>query len=178
MKTLLFLLTTIIIALSSCSTMQKTISYEQVQNHIKTVEENLNNLDDYKLTGLGTTTEKEATGVVSNYWGFGISTNRILTNETDFIELNFINEESNKVSIVLATKSSTDQDGKPYVKEINVTRCSCDNLEHFDTVCGKFGFVQTINNIQPDQTSRIYDSGKSVLAIILMSTLILLLPVI
>lgn len=175
-----FLTSQLIIAISSCTTTQMTISPRAFGSTIEKIKSEISSVGKgYQLTGSGSDTKNEikVTGQsYSKYSGYGT----LMDNETSiYSNYTFTDSIGNTVEFQIKHKNANDYSRNEYIYNVEVIKCSCGDKKLFSVVCGDNGIVKQVTQIAPDQQSNIYDPGATYLTIFGVSlgvSLIALLP--
>lgn len=155
---------------SSCTINQLTLSPQSYKSAVNRIDSTITLLSsDYQLSGSGSERKNEivVTGQsYSQYSGYGT----LMDNEYYTYD-NYIYTDSlgKAIEFQLKYKSALDYFGNPYVSNIEVIKCTCNDKKIYSSICGESGVVKKVEQISPDQVSVFYDKEASVLVGVLGS---------
>ncbi len=102
--------------------------------------------------------------------------NTTLQNDVwNYSSYRYQNNEGDHAEIQLKYKSGWDKDGLPFMCDVNVIGCMCNNRNDYAEVCGTGGIADKARNMPLDQNSRFPDNKKTIYAFIGAESLLILL---
>lgn len=169
-----------IIAFSSCTTTQMTISPRAYNTAVEKISSDISTIGKgYQLTGSGSDAKNEVivTGQsYSKYSGFGT----LMDNDKSFYNnYTYTDSIGNTVDFQIKHKNKADYNRNEYIYDIEVVKCNCGDKKLYSVICGENGIVKKVTQLNPDQQSNIYDAGTTYLTIFGVSmgiSLLALLP--
>lgn len=169
-----------IIAYSSCTTTQMTISPRAYNSTVEEINSDISSIGKgYQLTGSGADAKNEliVTGQShSKYSGYGT----LMDNEKSiYNNYTYTDSIGNTIEFQIKHKNKVDYNKNEYIYSIEVVKCNCGDKKLYSVICGENGIVKKVTQITPDQQSNIYDVGKTYMTVFGISigvSLLALLP--
>ncbi len=154
MKNLIIILS---VLLASCTTTKMTISPGHLGREIGTAMTRITDYG-YELVGENSDSRNEiiTTGAAySRYTGFS----NLYDNQTKLSNSYTFSKGDSYVMFEVTYGAKADYNGNPYVYAVDVSKCHCDNVADYQTICGQI--MKPIRNIKADQESMFYDAAGS-----------------